>query len=76
MLQQCLLFTQVILAAVEEAILALVRLHQTYTFTLSQKLLTSPLELKQGLTMSPKGGVPVTVVLRNSSKAPANATGM
>lgn len=65
-----------ILAAVEEAILALVRLHQTYTFKLSEKLLTSPLEVKQGLTMSPKGGVPVTVILRNSSKAPADATGV
>lgn len=59
----------------EEAIIALVRLYQKYTFKLSEKLLTSPLEVKQGITMSPKGGVPVTVVQRNSSKAPAVAAG-
>lgn len=50
--------------AVEEAIIALVRLYQKYTFTLSDKLMTQPLELKQGITISPKGGLPVTIVLR------------
>lgn len=52
--------------AVEEAIIALVRLYQRYTFTLPDKLLTGPLEVKQGITMSPKHGVPVTVVRRHS----------
>ena len=60
-------------AAVEEAIIALVRLYQNYTFKLSEKLLTSPLEVKQGITMSPKGGLPVTVIKRHSSKAPTVA---
>ena len=62
-------------AAVEEAIIALVRLHQSYTFKLSEKLLASPLEVKQGITISPKGGLPVTVVQRHSSKAAAVAAG-
>lgn len=53
--------------AVEEAIIALVRLYQDYTFQLSDKLLSAPLEVKQSLTMSPKGGVPVTVQRRNHS---------
>ena len=52
--------------AVEEAIIALVRLYQRYTFDLSQELLTGPLEVKQGITMSPKHGVPVKVVLRQN----------
>ena len=66
---------QLIAAAVEEAIIALVRLHQRYTFKLSEKLLTGPLEVKQGLTMSPKGGLPVTVMRRPDSKATAAAAG-
>jgi len=55
--------------AVEEAIIALVRLHQKYTFMLSDKLMTQPLELKQGITISPKGGLPVTVVSRASKQS-------
>lgn len=62
--------------AVEEAIIALVRLHQNYTFKLSEKLLSDPLEVKQGITMSPKGGVPVTVVQRNRSEPTAVAAGV
>lgn len=62
-------------AAVEEAVIALVRLHQRYTFKLSEKLLTGPLEVKHGLTMSPKGGLPVTVMRRPNSKATAAAAG-
>ncbi|KAL3139153.1 hypothetical protein ABBQ32_005937 [Trebouxia sp. C0010 RCD-2024] len=62
--------------ALEEAIIALVRLHQRYTFKLSQQLLTSPLEVKQGITMSPKHGIPVTVVQRDNSKATDTAAGM
>ena len=53
--------------AVEEAIIALVRLYQRYTFTLAEELLTGPLEVKQGITMSPKHGVPLQVVLRRST---------
>jgi len=51
--------------AVEEAIIALVRLHQKYTFRLSDNLLAQPLEVKHGMTMSPKDGVPATVLRRN-----------
>ncbi|KAL3139154.1 hypothetical protein ABBQ32_005938 [Trebouxia sp. C0010 RCD-2024] len=61
--------------ALEEAVIALVRLHQRYTFKLSEKLLTGPLEVKHGLTMSPKGGLPVTVMRRPNSKATAAAAG-
>lgn len=68
-----LLMRQAIAGAVEEAIIALVRLYQNFTFKLSEKLLTRPLEVKQGLTMSPKEGVPVTVIRRHESKVPANA---
>ncbi len=50
--------------AVEEAIIALVRLYQTYTFELSSNLLQHAIEVKQSLTISPKNGVPVTVVQR------------
>ncbi len=60
---------------VEEAIIALVRLHQSYTFKLSDKLMTEPLEVKQGITMSPQGGVPVTVVRRNREQSSAVAAG-
>ena len=59
----------------EEAIIALVRLHQKYTFTLSDKLMTQPLELKQGITISPKGGLPVTVVARASKQSGVVAAG-
>ena len=48
----------------EEAIIALVRLHQAYTFMLAERLLTSPVEVKVGITLTPKGGVPVTVQRR------------
>lgn len=61
--------------ALEEAIIALVRVHQNYTFRLSDKLLTEPLEVKQGITMSPKGGVPVTIVQRNTKQSTAVAAG-
>lgn len=61
--------------ALEEAIIALVRLHQKYTFTLSDKLMTQPLELKQGITISPKGGLPVTVVARASKQSGVVAAG-
>jgi len=61
--------------AVEEAIIALVRLHQKYIFTLSDKLMTQPLELKQGITISPKGGLPVTVVPRASKQSGVVAAG-
>ncbi len=50
--------------AVEEAIIALVRLYQTYTFKLPSDLLQHAIEVKQTLTISPKNGVPVTVVQR------------
>ncbi len=50
--------------AVEEAIIALVRLYQTYTFKLPHDLLQDALEVKQTITISPKNGVPVTVVQR------------
>ena len=50
--------------AVEEAIIALVRLHQRYTFQLTDKLLKEPIELKQNLTVSPKEGVLVSVIPR------------
>ena len=49
---------------VEETIIALARLYQTYTFELPDRLLTGPLEVKQGVTLAPKAGVPVTVVQR------------
>lgn len=52
--------------AVEEAIIALVRLYQRYTFELSEELLAGPLEVKQGITMSPKHGVPVKVIRRTN----------
>ena len=50
--------------AVEEAVIALVRLYQTYTFNLSDKQLTGPLEVKQTVTVTPKDGVKVTVIPR------------
>ena len=51
---------------VEEAIIALVRLYQRYTFVLADKLLTGPIELRQGITVS-STEVPVTVKLRCTS---------
>ena len=50
--------------AVEEAIIALVRLYQSYTFRLPNKLLTEPLEVTQVRTITPKDGLPVTVIKR------------
>ena len=50
--------------AVEEAVIALVRLYQNYTFKLSDKQLNGPLEVKQTVTITPKDGVQVTVVPR------------
>ncbi len=44
--------------------IALVRLYQSYTFKLPDKLLNGPIEVKQTNTMRPKEGVPVTVVQR------------
>ena len=49
---------------VEEAIIALARLYQTYTFELPDRLLNGPVEVKQVRILSPKAGVPVTVVQR------------
>jgi hypothetical protein len=54
----------VVVCAVEEAIIALVRLYKTYTFKLSRDLLQHALEVQQTITISPKNGVPVTVVQR------------
>ena len=50
--------------AAEEAVIALVRLYQTYTFELASELLIEPLAMKQNITISPKQGVPVTIVKR------------
>ena len=47
----------------EEAIIALVRLYQQFTFQLSENC-QEPLDLKQGITMAPRGGVPVYVTQR------------
>ena len=62
---------------IEQAIIALVRLqlHQNYTFSLSDKLMTQPLEVKKGSTMSRKGGLPVTVVQRSSKQSGIVAAG-
>ncbi|KAL3159252.1 hypothetical protein ABBQ32_011220 [Trebouxia sp. C0010 RCD-2024] len=49
--------------AVEEATIALIRLYQQFTFQLSENCV-EPLDLKQAITMSPKGGVPVYVTKR------------
>ena len=61
--------------AVEEAIIALVRLYQSYTFKLADQLLKEPLEVKQGITMSPKNGVPATVIQRNKKQPAVAAAG-
>ena len=47
----------------EEAIIALVRLYQQFTFQLSENC-REPLDLKQGITMAPRGGVPMYVTHR------------
>ena len=44
--------------AVEEAVLTLARLYRQYTFRLVSE---APLELRLGITLSPKWGVPVYV---------------
>ena len=51
------------LSAVEEATIALVRLYQQFTFRLSESCV-EPLDLRQAITMAPKGGVPVYVTQR------------
>lgn len=50
-------------SAVEEVLIAIVRLYQKYTFELDSKLLNGATEFKQGITVSPKE-VPVTARLR------------
>lgn len=52
--------------ALEEAIIALVRLYQQFTFRLSESC-TEPLSLRQSITMSPKEGVPVYVTERHQN---------
>jgi len=46
--------------------IALVRLHQQFTFRLSESC-TEPLSLRQSITMSPKEGVPVYVTQRHKN---------
>ena len=53
-----------VVCAVAEGVIALVRLYQTYTFKLPCDLLQHELEVQQTLTISPKNGLPVTVVQR------------
>lgn len=50
--------------AVEEAIIALVRIYQSMTFQLADSC-PEPLDLRQGITVAPKGGIPVKVMLRD-----------
>ena len=52
------------MCAVEEAIIALVKIYQNMTFQLADRC-RKPLDLKQGITVAPKGGIPVHVVLRS-----------
>ncbi|DBA94172.1 hypothetical protein WJX77_003365 [Trebouxia sp. C0004] len=63
--------------AVEEAIIALVRLYQQFTFELSGNC-QEPLDIKMGITMAPRGGMPVHVRQRvrtwNDSVSAAQAT--
>ncbi len=63
-------------SAVEEAIIALVRLYQQ--FTLLSENCQEPLDIKQGITMAPRGGVPVYVRQRvktwNDTVSVAQAT--
>ena len=47
-------------SVVEESIIALVRLYQQFTFEVSDNC-QEPLDLKQGITMAPRGGVPLYV---------------
>ncbi len=49
--------------AVEETIIALVRIFQSLTFKLSDSC-AEPLELRQGVAMTPKGGIPFHVFQR------------
>ena len=64
-------------SVVEEAIIALVRLYQQFTFELSENC-QEPLDLKMGITMGPRGGVPVYVRQRvrtwNDTVSVAQAT--
>ncbi|GBF96779.1 cytochrome P450 [Raphidocelis subcapitata] len=57
--------------AMQEAVLALVRLFQAYTFELSPGQV--PLKLRQGLTLSPAEGVWVTPVARGAADVPGAA---
>lgn len=52
------------LCAVEEAIIALVKIYQNMTLQLADSC-REPLDLKQGITLAPKGGVPVHILLRS-----------
>ncbi len=64
-------------SVVEEAIVALVRLYQQFTFELSESC-QEPLDIKMGITMAPRGGVPVYVRQRvrtwNDTVSVAQAT--
>lgn len=55
----------VFMHAVEEAIIALVKIYQSLTFQLADSC-PEPLDLKQGITVAPKGGIPVYVLLRTT----------
>ena len=50
--------------AVQEAILVLARLYRDVSFKLTSD---QPLELREGLTIAPKYGLPVRVVRRNKA---------
>lgn len=52
--------------AVEESIIALVRIYRELTFQLADSC-PEPLDLKQGITVAPKGGIPVRVLQRHIS---------
>jgi cytochrome P450 len=54
--------------ALEEAIIALARLYQRYTFELGQELQKQDqLEIRSGITIAPKIGLPVKVLLRSEA---------
>ena len=48
-------------SAVQEVAIALVRLHQRFTFELAPELQTGDLELTFNITFKPKGGLPMTL---------------
>ena len=50
--------------AVEEAVIALVRIYQSFTLSTSHNK-EEHLELVQAVTMSPKGGMPMQVIARH-----------